>query len=88
MMLGRTTFHPDVGREMTSKIFLRTESAPEKNTNPAYPKVAAWWTFPRIIWELGTVVWALLFAPSEKHTHTDSTIIDPPTTLLRDPAKG
>jgi hypothetical protein len=51
---------------MTSKIVAGSERKTKKNTNPAYPKGGGWWTFPRIIWELGTVVWALIFAPPEK----------------------
>jgi hypothetical protein len=51
---------------MTSKVLAFSESKTKKSTNPAYPKGGSWWTFPRIVWELGTVVWALIFASPEK----------------------
>ena len=72
---------------MTSTIFARSESASANNTNPAYPKGGDWWAFPRIIRELGTVVWALLFAPPEKRIDGGKTAILPSKTFRRDPAE-
>ena len=68
-----------------SEIVARLESASERNTNPAYPKGGGWWTFPRVIWELGTVVWALFSAPVERHTdQSASTAVLPAKIFLRD----
>jgi hypothetical protein len=68
-----------------SGIVVRSESAPASNTNLAYPKGGGWWTFPRVIWELGTVVWALLSLLSEKHINkAASTTVLPAKTFLRD----
>jgi hypothetical protein len=68
---------------MTSNMFARS---PENNRNPAYPKGGDWWTFPRIILELGTVVWTLFFARPEKRIDRGETAILPSKTLRRDPA--
>jgi hypothetical protein len=68
-----------------SGIVVRSESALASTTNPAYPKGGGWWTFPRVIWELGTVVGALLSVPPEKHINKAvSATVLPAKTFLRD----